>query len=390
MSFAGNYLKSIYVRRNPETNKAIHILSSAFKATMTWHNLRTLQECRKACGGQGLKTENLVGQLISEYDAQSTFEGDNNVLMQQISKALLAEYLAAQKKKTPFKGLWLEHMNGLAPVIPSCLTSSHLRSSQIQTDVFYFRERDLLNRFAAEVSQHLKLRKSREQALLVSHQLAEELGRAFADKTIFLAFKEAEEKVTAGSLKNILSLIRSLYALVILDEDAAFLRYGYLSAENAAAVRQGVSKLCTELRPHALALVSSFGIPDVFLGPIAFDWIAANAWFEEEETMATFELYRRSTIGLCLTETLDELVSNGTLSPEIAIQVLVQFDKSMTDALETQVKSKVTLKGHLHTYRFCDNVWTFILQDALFKNEESQENIGGVKIVACDSKLLIQ
>ncbi|RVW65687.1 Transcription initiation factor IIA subunit 2 [Vitis vinifera] len=60
--------------------------------------------------------------------------------------------------------------------------------------------------------------------------------------------------------------------------------------------------------------------------------------------MATFELYRRSTIGMCLTETLDEMVQNGTLSPELAIQVLVQFDKSMTEALESQVKSKVTIK----------------------------------------------
>ncbi|XP_045794078.1 transcription initiation factor IIA subunit 2 isoform X2 [Trifolium pratense] len=60
--------------------------------------------------------------------------------------------------------------------------------------------------------------------------------------------------------------------------------------------------------------------------------------------MATFELYRRSTIGNCLTETLDEMVQNGTLSPELAIQVLVQFDKSMTEALETQVKSKVSIK----------------------------------------------
>lgn len=93
---------------------------------------------------------------------------------------------------------------------------------------------------------------------------------------------------------------------------------------------------------------------------------------------------------MCLTETLDEMVSNGTLSPELAIQVLIQFDKSMTEALETQVKSKVTIKGHLHTYRFCDNVWTFILQNALFKNEECQENVGKVKIVACDSKLLSQ
>ncbi|KAG6608125.1 Transcription initiation factor IIA subunit 2, partial [Cucurbita argyrosperma subsp. sororia] len=106
--------------------------------------------------------------------------------------------------------------------------------------------------------------------------------------------------------------------------------------------------------------------------------------------MATFELYRRSTIGMCLTETLDEMVQNGTLSPELAIQVLVQFDKSMTEALESQVKSKVTIKGHLHTYRFCDNVWTFILQDATFKNEDSQETVGRIKIVACDSKLLTQ
>ncbi|KAK4788729.1 hypothetical protein SAY86_020048 [Trapa natans] len=114
--------------------------------------------------------------------------------------------------------------------------------------------------------------------------------------------------------------------------------------------------------------------------------------------MATFELYRRSTIGMCLTETLDEMVQSGTLSPELAIQVLVQFDKmvmffrgqSMTEALETQVKSKVSIKGHLHTYRFCDNVWTFILQNATFKADEGSENVGRVKIVACDSKLLTQ
>ncbi|KAG8053816.1 hypothetical protein GUJ93_ZPchr0001g32855 [Zizania palustris] len=108
----------------------------------------------------------------------------------------------------------------------------------------------------------------------------------------------------------------------------------------------------------------------------------------DQEGMATFELYRRSTIGMCLTETLDDMVSSGALSPELAIQVLVQFDKSMTSALEHEVKSKVSVKGHLHTYRFCDNVWTFILTDATFKNEETTETISKVKIVACDSKLL--
>jgi transcription initiation factor TFIIA small subunit len=47
----------------------------------------------------------------------------------------------------------------------------------------------------------------------------------------------------------------------------------------------------------------------------------------------------------------------------------------------------VAVQGHLHTYRFCDNVWTFILTDATFKSEIS-ETLSKVKIVACDSKLL--
>ncbi|KAL6513108.1 hypothetical protein OROGR_020198 [Orobanche gracilis] len=106
--------------------------------------------------------------------------------------------------------------------------------------------------------------------------------------------------------------------------------------------------------------------------------------------MATFELYRRSTIGMCLTETLDQMVSSGVLTPELAIQVLIQFDKSMTEALESEVKNKVSIKGHLHTYRFCDNVWTFILQRVQLKSEEGQEMVESVKIVACDSKLLTQ
>ncbi|WJZ99147.1 hypothetical protein VitviT2T_017615 [Vitis vinifera] len=278
MSFAANYLKMIYVKRTPESNKTIHVVSSAFKAILTWHNMRTLQECREACGGQGLKTENRIGQMKGEYDVQSTFEGDNNVLMQQVSKALLAEYIAVQKRNRPFKGLGLEHMNKSCPVVPSQLTSSTLRSSQFQTDIFCLRERDLLIRFAAEMSQLQAQGLSREYALLQSYQLAEDLGRAFSDRAILQTFLDAEAAVSSGPLKSMLSLLRSMHVLIILEEDASFLRYGYLSPDNAAGIRKEVTILCSELRPHALALVSSFGIPDAFLSPIAFNWIDANSW----------------------------------------------------------------------------------------------------------------
>ena len=74
-----------------------------------------------------------------------------------------------------------------------------------------------------------------------------------------------------------------MYVVVTLDEDPVFLRYGYLTTENAAVVRKEVASLCSEIRPHALSLVDSLGIPDAFLSPIAFDWVAANAWSASQD-----------------------------------------------------------------------------------------------------------
>ncbi|KAF3607300.1 hypothetical protein DY000_02044567 [Brassica cretica] len=278
MSFAANDLKMIYVKRTPETNKAIHVVSSGLKAVLTWHNMHTLQECREAVGGQGVKTENLVGQLKGEFDVQTTFEGDNNVLMQQVSKALFAEYVSCKKRNKPFRGLGLEHMNSSRSVLPTQLSSSTLRCSQFQKNVFCLRERDLLERFTSEVAQLQGRGESRESSFLVNHELAEDLGKAFTEKAILQTILDAEAKLPAGSLKDVLGLVRSMYALISIEEDPSFLRYGYLSRDNVGDVRREVSKLCGEVRPHALALVTSFGIPDAFLGPIAFNWVEANAW----------------------------------------------------------------------------------------------------------------
>jgi len=45
-----------------------------------------------------------------------------------------------------------------------------------------------------------------------------------------------------------------------------------------------------------------------------------------------------------------------------------------------------SFQGHLNTYRFCDNVWTFVLNDVEFKESQEVVNVTKVKIVACDGK----
>jgi len=55
-------------------------------------------------------------------------------------------------------------------------------------------------------------------------------------------------------------------------------RYGFLSPEQAQLIHREVAAICAELRPQALHLVDSFGIPQPFLGPIAYDWVESNSW----------------------------------------------------------------------------------------------------------------
>jgi transcription initiation factor TFIIA small subunit len=50
--------------------------------------------------------------------------------------------------------------------------------------------------------------------------------------------------------------------------------------------------------------------------------------------MAAYELYRKSSIGSSLVDSLDELVTNGTISPLLAVKVLMQFDKVVLFAIK--------------------------------------------------------
>ncbi|XP_055342281.1 transcription initiation factor IIA subunit 2-like isoform X2 [Paramacrobiotus metropolitanus] len=102
-----------------------------------------------------------------------------------------------------------------------------------------------------------------------------------------------------------------------------------------------------------------------------------------------YQLYRTTTLGSTLQESLDEMIQ---ITPSLALKVLQQFDKVINTALESRVKSRLNFKaGHLETYRFCDNVWTFILRDVEFKDNPGHGHsdpvkVDKVKIVACDGK----
>jgi transcription initiation factor TFIIA small subunit len=62
-------------------------------------------------------------------------------------------------------------------------------------------------------------------------------------------------------------------------------------------------------------------------------------------------------------DSLQELIECGAIPQSLAHTVLLQFDKTVNEALSTRAKNRVVFHSEkLSTYRFCDNVWTFLLK----------------------------
>ncbi|MCO5565391.1 hypothetical protein L7F22_019064 [Adiantum nelumboides] len=90
------------------------------------------------------------------------------------------------------------------------------------------------------------------------------------------------------------------------------------------------------------------------------------------------------SLGMQLTDALDELIQSGHINPVLAMRVLTQFDRTIAETLTKQVKAKATLKGHLHTYRLCDDVWQFETRDSKLKLDNGEIiNVERARIVAC-------
>ncbi|KAK3714926.1 Transcription initiation factor IIA subunit 2 [Vermiconidia calcicola] len=90
---------------------------------------------------------------------------------------------------------------------------------------------------------------------------------------------------------------------------------------------------------------------------------------------------------MALADTLDDLISSRRIEPQLAMRIMQNFDESIAKVLNEKVKARMTFKGHLDTYRFCDEVWTFIIKDIHFKMDNAHQfDAEKIKIVACLAK----
>ena len=62
-------------------------------------------------------------------------------------------------------------------------------------------------------------------------------------------------------------------------------------------------------------------------------------------------LYRQSTLGLCLSETLKEMISNNKIDNDLERLIMLQFDQSMQYNINQYATTTATLNVYYFLYR---------------------------------------
>uniref|UniRef100_A0A915PWU0 Acyl-coenzyme A oxidase n=1 Tax=Setaria digitata TaxID=48799 RepID=A0A915PWU0_9BILA len=94
--FAATEVKDLYKRVNAQLSEGItdllqelHILSSGFKAVVTWEVAKGIEQCRLACGGHGYSHASGLPEIYSFAVGGCTYEGENIVMLLQVARFLM-------------------------------------------------------------------------------------------------------------------------------------------------------------------------------------------------------------------------------------------------------------------------------------------------------------
>ncbi len=265
--------------------RRLETMAAGLKATATRFANDTIQECREACGGAGYMAENRLVGLRADADVFATFEGDNTVLLQLVTKALLTDYRQVwgdldrvgmvQAAARMVGGTVLER-TAANLLVDRLVATARRRPEELalvdrawHAYLFEERERHSLESLArrmrrADSRDFEGVNRLGDHMLFVAH--------AHLERVLLEAFIAGIEACTDPDARAVLERLCSLYALSSIDADRAwYLEHNRISTGRAKAIGVQVNALCAELRPDALALVEGFGIPEAWLGAKLLD-----------------------------------------------------------------------------------------------------------------------
>src|SRR5690625_466111 len=289
-----------------ENRQELETLAAGIKAVTTWNAMDVYQESREATGGAGyIAGKNRFNALRDDLDVYTTFEGDNNVLLQLVGRRLLGDY-SKELANPSFKVLsryvaeraeqTLYERSGLRRVVQQVSdigsdrrSAAWLKDPEVQRNLFTDRVRTQI----AEVAEALRpvAKKSQEEQARVFNENQYELIKASKSHAQLLqweSFTDALDEVKDPETQKIMTWMRDLFALSTIEQDLGwFIEYGRISQQRARTLREYTNRLAARLRPYAQELVDAFGYNQNHLR------MDITSGIERERQDEAMEYYRR-------------------------------------------------------------------------------------------------
>ncbi|XP_074760551.1 peroxisomal acyl-coenzyme A oxidase 3 isoform X2 [Athene noctua] len=278
-------------QRQADIGREIHALSAASKPLTSWTAQQAAQECREACGGHGYLAMNRLGEIRNDNDPNCTYEGDNNVLLQQTSNYLMS-WMDCIRDKVPFESPFgtinvlqdYHHILGwkfTAISVEDCMDSSVPLAAYKWLVCYLLRESDL------KLSKEKQSGRSDFEAKNNCQvYYCRSLAIAFIEQTVLQRYHDyTHDPDIPSTLQPVLKNLSALYGLWSLSKHLAVLyQGGYASGEQAGRfIQNAILELCYRLKDDAVALVDVFAPPDFILNsPIgkANGELYKNMWGE--------------------------------------------------------------------------------------------------------------
>ncbi|XP_071110971.1 peroxisomal acyl-coenzyme A oxidase 3-like isoform X2 [Haliotis cracherodii] len=264
--------------KQAELGREIHAISCASKPLAGWLARDSIQECREACGGHGYFKVNRLGDIRNDHDPNMTYEGDNNVILQQTSNYLLGMYEMAQQRKgqqipTPLNSL--DFLANLDKILSSKFTSSTVEdclNPQVSLAAYQWLVCYLMKDSTARLKQQSAAGKDSFTARNDSQAYyCRSLALAYIELNVLDRFvkllEENNGEPTPASLQPVLTRLCTLYGLWSIEKHLTTLyQGGYITGSSPPrVVREAILRLCQELKNDAVALVDVMAPTDFIL-----------------------------------------------------------------------------------------------------------------------------
>ncbi|XP_034134786.1 peroxisomal acyl-coenzyme A oxidase 3 isoform X1 [Drosophila guanche] len=257
-----------------DTSKAgmeIHAISSALKPVATWAARDGIQECREACGGHGYLKSAGLGDLRNDNDANCTYEGENNTLIQQASNWLIslrrgnADFVAVSPLETVS---FLSDINGILQskaeerTPAQALDANNLLKAlnwltawQLETTVKRAEQLQREGKDAFETRNNIQV------------FAAQKLSIIYGERTIYYVFYKFVNSLPASAEKQVLEQLLSFYgAHLVTKYSAIFYHGGYFrDSPHIELYQQGILQLLPVLKDEAIGLIDAIAPTDFIL-----------------------------------------------------------------------------------------------------------------------------